>query len=38
MIPTTQILNVQETEVERDDNIFMAINSVTEVVDKAFQI
>ena len=38
MIPTTQILNVQETEVEREDNLVMAIESFTAVNEKAFQI
>ena len=32
------IYNIQETEVERDDNIYLAIESVTSVVETAFQI
>ena len=38
MAPTMQILNVQETELERDDSIFMAMHSVTEIEEKAFVI
>ena len=36
--PTTQIYKVKETELKREDNIFMSIESVTEIEENAFQL
>ena len=36
--PTHQVYSVKETELSREDSIFMSIASVTEIEEKAFQI
>ena len=36
ILPTTRMYEVTETELERDDNIYMSIEMVTEIEENAF--